>query len=242
MFRKYLYAFLCLNGIALACPQTSFAIDWYWIDSLSGPKFSGPVAEWRIVCFKHPEDKSKLPVDGKVRTAGILGGVSGSIGPSCEYKPGQRRQGSIQVAYGFLSSEPTPRFAGGESVKLTTLEPSFTWQLKEDIPLEVGLGVGLHWFSSRGLDAFHRATLHPLRIDFRPFDWAESTNTRGSWWAAAFVVRLGVVVFPQGFGEADFRDTNGGIEPREIKKYMAVSIDTEPIVRRFITNTWLWRR
>ena len=243
MFRRYLCAFILVQGLALAWPASSLAIDWYWIDSLSGPKFKGVLWDWRVACFKYkpteeePEAAAQPPADEKVRVAGVLVGIGGSIGPSCEYEHGDRRQGSIQVGFGFLSSKPTDRFAGNESVKLTTLEPTFMWQIHPEVPVEAGLGAAMYWFSSRGLDSFHRATFQPLRLDFRPFDW-DDTNERGNWWKSAIILRFGIIVFPQGFAQADFRDTQSGTEPREIKKYYGLAFDTEPLVRRFVSRTW----
>jgi hypothetical protein len=253
MFRRYLCAFILVQGLALAGPASSLAIDWYWIDSLSGPKLDGPVFEWRVACFK---SKSR-PEPKEVTAAGStdrrqfekFGGVAfgGSIGPSCTYQKGQRRRGSIQVAFGLLSADREARFADNEPIKATTLEPSFLWQIHDRVPLELGFGAGVYWFSSPGFDSFERVTLQPLRIDFRPFDWSDefdndgfvTSTSRGSWWAAAFIVRLGVVVFPQGFAATDFRDLRGRDEAREIKKYFSVAIDSEPIIRRWVTKTWL---
>ena len=127
------------------------------------------------------------------------------------------------------------------------LESSTLWQIHRNVPLEAGFGAGVYRFSSHGLDSFSRVTLQPLRVDFSPFDWAEIVNehgfvtnaARGSWWAAAFIVGFGIVVFPQGFAAADFRDTSGLHEAREIKKHFAIAIDSEPIIRRWVTKTWL---
>lgn len=227
--------------ISLGAPSPALAaIDWYWLDSLSGPSFRGPTFEWRFVCFKDaaPGDKGAQAEVAALhkRTALVPLGMAGSIGPTCAYQRGERRKGSIQLGFGLLSAPAEPRFANNEEVKLTVIQPSISWQVVEGVPVELGFGAGMRWFSSKGFESFHRMTLEPLRVDFRPLDWGAS-DRYVPWLRAAIVLRFGVVVFPQGFEALAFQDTAGVREPRETKKYLGVALDAEPLLRR-LTGTW----
>jgi hypothetical protein len=50
--RRYLSALLLLPLIVAATPSNAFALSWYWLDDLSGPKFGGYSTDWRVYCFK----------------------------------------------------------------------------------------------------------------------------------------------------------------------------------------------
>lgn len=237
--RRYLSVCLLAVAVLAATPKEAAAIDWYFLDSLSGPKFSGLHLEWRFVCFKEPlpENQTTRETESPGTKAAVVAfGVAGSVGPTCVYVPGQRRRGSVAIGFGMLDASAEPRFAGNEDVKLTTISPAFLWQVHDDVPLELGFGAGFYWFTSRGFVAFDRFTFQPVRLDFRPLDWGDRNKAVG-WLRAAVMVKFGVNVFPRGFEARDFLDTDPEREPREIKKFIAISLDAEPILRR-LTNTW----
>ena len=49
--RRYLYAFLLLPLLVAAVPSNAFALNWFWLDDLSGPSFGGFAMDWRAYCF-----------------------------------------------------------------------------------------------------------------------------------------------------------------------------------------------
>ncbi len=65
-------------------PASADALSWWWLDALSGPKFDGPLIEFRLVCFKDSETGER-----KVVTS-----VPGAILSFCNLEPRERRRSS----------------------------------------------------------------------------------------------------------------------------------------------------
>ena len=208
--------------LSVASTPAQAAFSWNWVDHLSGPgPFYGPVFDWRLVCLTE-----KKPV--KITT------VAGIIGSACSYEKGEQRRASIDLNFGFLHAKGDARFADGTEIKLTTLEPTFSWHIWG--PFEAGVGAGVYWFSANTFPSVSRVMLEPIRVDIRPLRLKESQH---DWWAEVLVFRFGWVVIPGGFEPNDFRAAPGTARriPSEAVRTWGLFIDGEPIVRK-IRDQW----
>jgi len=209
----------------VSSPAPAWAVSWWALEKLSGPKFKGPGFEARIWCFREPKDEPKdtpKPPEGANMMA--VPGIAVSL---CNLKDGERRRGSVDVNVGWFHSQRDDQFAGGDEIKLILLESSFSahaWG-----PVEVGVAFGMSWFSSESLESFRKFTLEPIRLDLRPIQWNEQRRKNKNVWGEAIVVRVGLISFPAGFEAADF---NYKRIPGEAVPYYGLFLDAEPLLQR----------
>ena len=198
------------------------AVSWWALEKLSGPRFKGPGFEARIWCFREPKDTPPpLPAG---TTEMMTPGLAVSL---CNLKEGERRRGSVDVNVGWFHSQRDDQFASGHEIKLILLDASFSahaWG-----PVEVGIALGISWFSSEGLESFRKFTLEPIRLDLRPIQWNEERRKNKNVWGEAIVVRVGLISFPAGFEAADF---NYKRIPGEAVPYYGLFLDAEPLLQR----------
>ena len=207
--------------VQAAAPVTAHAAwSWYWIDNWSGPGgFKGQQLEWRLVCVAKKSDGLETKF------------VPGIAGSGCLLEEGERRRASLDLKFGLFKANATPQYAGGKEIKLTVMEPSFSWHVWG--PFDAGIGAGVSWFSSEGFESFSRVTLEPLRLDFRPF---QADDSQKDWWRQVLVLRVGWVIIPRGFEANDFNATGTAARriPSEGVFYKGIFLDSEPIIRRLL--------
>jgi hypothetical protein len=172
------------------------------------------------------------------------GGVTLS---ACRARPGERRRASIDLGLRLLrytDNSTSNAFAGGNSISLSTLVPSFEWRVFNNPRLDVvdaGVGAGVYWFSSLGsspggFDSFSGVIVEPVRLDFH----APTVWTRDKWWTAIPNLRFGLVVFPGGFDTNAFGANLTGDKAHRIDsewlKNFGIFFDLDPIIRHFSRN------
>lgn len=223
MRRVYVTLMFCAVFLSVGATPVH-AISWQWIAELSGPgPFRGWALDWRLVCLT---DKAEKPV--KITT------VTGIIGSACSYEKGEHRRASIDLNFGFLRAKGDARFADGKEIRLTTLEPAFSWHVWG--PVEAGTGVGVYWFSSESFTTVNRVMLEPVRVDLRPLRLNEAQH---DWWREVLTLRFGWIVIPGGFEPNDFHAAAGTARriTSEFVRTWSVFIDGEPIIRK-IKGQW----
>jgi hypothetical protein len=201
----------------MSSPAPAWAVSWWALEKLSGPEFKGFVFDARIWCSREPTDGEQ----SSIRSMGLMVSL-------CNLKEGERRRASVDVNVGWFHSQRDQHFADGKEVKLIMLETAFSahaWG-----PVEVGLAVGISWFSSEALESFRKFTLEPVRIDLRPIQWTEGRRRDKDLWGEAIVVRVGLLAFPAGFEAAEFKYKR---IPAEAVWYGGLFLDAEPLLRRW---------
>jgi hypothetical protein len=245
---------------------------WDILDQLSGPgKFKGWHLEARLVCFTEPATTTTTPAtttttstaatptntttttttttaanekQGDLVDQNFSGGITFS---ACKVRPGETRRASIDLGFRLLrytDDAASNAFAGGNSISLSTLVPSFEWRVFTNPRIDVvdaGVGAGVYWFTSLGslpggFNSFSGVIVEPVRLDFH----APTVLTRDHWWAAIPNLRFGLIVFPGGFDANAFGPLVTGDKARRIDaewlKNFGIFFDLEPIVRRFSRN------
>jgi hypothetical protein len=170
-------------------------------------------------------------VDSPRATFAALPGV---IYSACRLRGQERRRAAFDVSMRFLWTNDD-RYANGERISLTTIEPAFAWNVfdnpKYDI-VEYGLGAGLYWISSKAFPSVKGGFLEPVRLDFHvPTDFVRS-ETMPRKIVRSLVFRFGYLVFPGGFEPDAFLadplnpETNRRIG-RDWVRYYGIYVDTE---------------
>ena len=127
-----------------------------------------------------------------------------------------------------------PRFANGERINFTTLEPSISINLFSKWPsrdfLDYGFGAGVYWFSSTEFPSFNGAFLEPLRFEFHP----TTAMKQKSWASLVPSVRVSWLNFP-----GRLRDGRVGRGARHCARIgsdwvfnLGIFFDLEPLLRR----------
>jgi hypothetical protein len=196
-------AVLALQG---AFPQPAHAW-WDYIEQLSGP---GPLRgfdiEARLVCWmQRPKDPEIFRI-----TTLSAGGVILNLCERHKDANGNdevvRRRGSVDAGFRYVWRGDDQRWAGGEPVRMITIEPAFMWNLipgtRADV-VEVGAGAGAYWFFSRGFPSFN-GNFFELRADLR---LPTAVHQKFPWLRP--VVRYGRLWFPKGFMPEQFAAAAG---------------------------------
>jgi hypothetical protein len=154
--------------------------------------------------------------------------------------PNVVRQSSIDVAVELWWAGSEAKFAGDESVRLTTAKVSYSFPLfrnRDYDVLDVSIGAGFYWLTSRGFVAPITGTmLEPARIYLRaPTSW--HTEDRGMLRKLLTypVFSAAAVVFPKGFQDNIFLSPGqiaSGVRqeghPAEIQPSFAVFVNIFP--------------
>ena len=177
---------------------------WDFLEELSGPgRFYGWYVDLRLFCLNDKVDATRAGANAPETER--VGPTVGAVVSACRVKKGYARRIGVNVGARFLKADDNPRFANGQRISLTTLEPSISFNLLSRHPdrdfVDFGFGAGVYWFSSTEFPSFNGAFLEPVRIEFHP-----TTNMKQNhkWTAAIPVVRLGYLMFPAGFETASF--------------------------------------
>jgi hypothetical protein len=203
--RRIVMTVVCSVLLQWAMPSQAYAW-WEFIEELSGPgRFYGWDIDLRLFCLNDKFDPARAG-DPTER----VGPTVGAVVSACRVRTGYARRMAINVGARFLRADNNPRFANGERIALTTLEPAVSFNLLSKYPsrdfIDYGFGAGVYWFSSSEFPSFNGAFLEPVRVEFHP-----TTNMKQShkWAAAIPVLRVGYLMFPGGFETASFAAAPG---------------------------------
>ena len=196
--------------VALPAPAAAW---WEFLEELSGPgRFFGWDVDLRLFCLNDKFDPARAGQDTPETER--VGPTLGAVVSACRVKSGYARRLAVNLGARFMWADDNPRFANGQRISFTTLEPSVSFNLFSKFPdgdfVDYGFGAGAYWFSSTEFPSFNGAFLEPVRIEFHP-----TTNMKQNhkWAAAIPVVRLGWLMFPGGFETASFAAAPG-VPPR----------------------------
>lgn len=191
------HVILASLAVLLVLPTPASAW-WDFIEQFSGPRgFWGPDIQLRLFCVVETPKEAGSP-DTKIETRSAV--PIGVILSLCKVDPATDKQRLMfDLGARFLRSkhykgDTNPRFANGETIHFTTLEPAVMFPLagKQDgLRLDYGFGAGVYWFSSEGFQSFKGAFLEPVRLDLR----IPISKT----WFRAVIARAGLLYFPAGF-------------------------------------------
>ena len=196
-----------LMVVALPSPAAAW---WEFLEELSGPgRFYGWDVDLRLFCLNDKFDPTRSG-DPTER----VGPTAGAVVSACRGKKGYARRLAVNLGARFMWADDNPRFANGQRISFTTLEPAVSFNLLSKYPdrdfVDYGFGAGAYWFSSTEFPSFNGAFLEPIRIEIHP-----TTNMKQNhrWTAAIPMVRLGMLMFPGGFETASFAAAPG-VPPR----------------------------
>jgi hypothetical protein len=235
-----------LAFLLLAIPSRAHAW-WEFIEEFSGPqKFYGWDIQARLFCVVDKVQEQTVVKNGQERTVKVVAETEkqvpsaiGVIVSACQVasspdykKVHSVRRMSVDIGARFMSARDD-RFASGEQIDFTTLEPSVSFNLFSRWPtrdfLDYGFGAGVYWFSSTEFQSFNGAFIDPLRFEFHP-----TTAMKQNTWAAAIpMVRVSWLNFPAGFDTAAWA-AGPGIAPRLRSDWvfnLGIFFDLEPLLR-----------
>ena len=233
--RRLSIAILFCVVIELIVPTPAQAF-WEWIEEWSAP---GPWYGWtmdgRLVCFFSDVGAGR---DNTLGTRDDTGRVQfgGLIYSACPIGKGQKRRASIDLGMGFLWAKDNPKYANGQRLSLTTLEPSFSWRVIEDPGwdfFDYGVGAGISWVSSVAFPAVRGSFLEPVRIDFHATTKMIGENY-DRWWLGIPVFRFGLLVFPAGHEPTAFAARADAAQriSRDWVKTVGIFVDLDPLINR----------
>jgi hypothetical protein len=232
--------------VLLAVPAPAYAW-WEFLEEFSGPKkFYGWDIQMRVFCLVDRVEEQTVTRGDRTKTVKVVQDterqVPSAIGvllSACKVgrSPDHRkthyaRRMSVDLGARFLHSED-PRFANGERIDFTTLEPSISINLFSKWPsrdfLDYGFGAGAYWFSSTEFQSFNGAFLEPVRFEFH----TTTAMKQNAWASLVPSVRVGWLNFPAGFETASWA-AGPGIQPRIGRDWvfnLGIFFDLEPLLR-----------
>jgi hypothetical protein len=161
--------------------------------------------------------------------------LPGVIYSACRLHRNERRRASFDVGMRFLWTNDD-RFAAGERISMTTIEPAFAWNVFDNSSydfLEYGLGAGFYWISSKAFPSVKGGFLEPARFDFHfPTNFAKDDDPMLRKIVRSLVFRVGYLTFPGGFEPDAFLadplnpETHRRIG-RDWVRYYGIYVDTE---------------
>lgn len=232
--------------LLLAIPSRAHAW-WEFIEEFSGPKkFYGWDVQVRLFCVVDTVEEQPVTRNGRTKNVKVVKTTEkqtpsaiGVIVSTCQVpsspdykKTHAARRMSVDLGARFMHASDD-RFANGERIDFTTLEPSVSFNVFSRWPtrdfLDYGFGGGVYWFSSTEFQSFNGAFIEPLRFDIHP-----TTAMKQKTWAAAIpMVRLAWLNFPAGFETASW-GAGPGIAPRLRSDWvfnLGIFFDLEPLLR-----------
>lgn len=183
---------------------------------------------------KTREDKIRAARNLKPRMAAVGGGVGVAVS-LCSSAPLQRTTRYIAVHYAYGWDHKNPEDAN----RMATIGMSMHSAVKPY--LTVGAGGGVAFFTSAGVDGFHKLYVQPFIVDFRPFallkpfGLVKEPDLKSPLRHVVYL-RFEGIVFPAGFEPGRF----GGDSPRfsaELTPSLGVYFDMAPLVRKW-QNRW----
>ena len=165
--------------------------------------------------------------------------LPGVIYSACRLQENERRRAAFDVGMRFVWTHDD-RYADGERINFTTLEPAFSWNVfnnpRYDF-LEYGLGAGFYWVSSKAFPSFTGGFLEPVRFDFHFPTRFVSNESMTRKIIRSIVFRTGYLVFPGGFEPDAFladplnSETHRRIS-RDWVRYYGIYVDTEVFMKK----------
>jgi hypothetical protein len=247
---------LILSSLLLLLLPVHASAFWRWLDELSGPgPFNGYDWEVRVYCWstpaRHIGDNDKdgqrydFPKDETIAFGPVPGVLTHCIFPKV---PADRlRVASFNVAGSHqwtrnsnLDYEVDP--ARKRKITVNSLRPSF-W-LRPARSIEVGAGIGFYWFKGDDFPTFKRVSIEPLLFNVKPIalfrDMLRPGPIKGipdSQLDQLLSLRVGLVMFPKGFNDEDFRARPGSFKADKDKmSSFSMLLDLEPVFRRIKTK------
>jgi hypothetical protein len=166
--------------------------------------------------------------------ANVARNATGVLVSACS--PNAIRRYGVDLAVDWWQASSDPQFANDYTIRLITLVPGVSYRVFKDARhdfLDVGIGAGLYWFSSRGFDTFRGVIVQP-RLDFHgPSSWVNAGGPAQL--AGLLTFRVGLTAFPGGF-DADAFNAAGekrrSIKGSEWAPTAAVYFNLTPFLRR----------
>lgn len=227
--------------LGLGVPSPAFAW-WDFFEQFSGPgKFYGWDIQSRLFCVLDaiPVDKAGQRAPGQVTARAFVPSAIGIITSTCrpeeiEGNTKYKQRLSVDVVARFVWADDNPRFANGQRISLTTLQPMIWIALLNKFDnwdiLSYGFGAGAYWFSSTEFSSFNGAFIEPVRLELHaPFNWR-----RHPWSAAIPRFQLGLASFPAGFEAASFA-ASSDVPPRISRDWVlngALTFDLSPLLKK----------
>jgi hypothetical protein len=184
-----------------------------------------------VASYQRAAESMRRIVDTPRHRAAALPGV---IYSACRLHPGERRRAAFDVGMRFFWTNDD-RYASGERISLTTVEPAFAWSVFNNTAYDVldyGLGAGFYWISSKAFPSVSGGFLEPARFDLHfPTNFVKS-NTMTRKVIRSLVFRVGYLTFPGGFEPDAFLadplnpETHRRIG-RDWVRYYGIYVDTE---------------
>jgi hypothetical protein len=240
--RRLSVALICC-GILQAMLPTPALAWWEKIEDWSGPgPFYGWTIDGRLVCFVlRPDLKVSVPDPNDPKATitvpdpNLHTQSGGLVFSACRLPDKAKRRAWIDLGMGFLWKKDDPRFANGQRISLTTLEPSFSWQIiqKDSLDfIDYGIGAGIYWISSVAFPSVRGTFLEPVRLDFH----ATTDMSRDiGWWIRIPVFRAGLLVFPGGHDTTAFAARSDAARriSRDWVPTYGIFADLEPLLDHF---------
>ncbi len=160
--------------------------------------------------------------------------LPGVLYSACRLRGDERRRAAFDVGMRFVWTHDD-RYAGGERINFTTIEPAFSWAVFSNPNYDVvdyGLGAGFYWVSSKAFPSFTGGFLEPIRLDFHFPTRFVSNESMTRKIIRSVVFRAGYLVFPGGFEPDAFLadplnpETHRRIS-RDWVRYYGIYVDTE---------------
>jgi hypothetical protein len=242
-----------ISVIVLACacaqlllPARAYAW-WEFVEQFSGPKnFYGWDIQVRLFCLVDKVEKQTVTRGTTTREVRVVNETErqmpsaiGVLVSACKVASSPdhgrvhyARRLSVDLGARFLSARDD-RFANGERIHFTTLEPSVSFNLLNRWPtmdfVDYGVGAGVFWFSSTEFPSFNGAFIEPIRFEFHP----TTAMKQKTWTAAIPSLRVAWLNFPAGFETAAWA-AGPGIPPRLRSDWvfnLGIFFDLEPLLR-----------
>ena len=118
---------LCSTLCLLVLPERANAW-WDIIEELSGPgRFYGWDLDLRLFCLNDKVDATRAGTNAPDTER--VGPTVGAVVSACRVKKGYARRLGVNLGARFLKADDNSRFANGERISLTTLEPAISFNL-----------------------------------------------------------------------------------------------------------------
>lgn len=180
MRRCRLACVVTMVGVAAATPAEA---AWGWLEKLSGPGPFGaqtPAVNFEFVCVYGSESGSPTvnlcrplrPVSGAeredrdVQWQTYRSRLRGFVG--LEVQRWESRENLLfeRDPRDPAIADPVDPRGDFAQVRIFELRPNVMMRVHEAV--DVGLGLGLHWFSGDAFDSFFRLSVEPLKLSFAP--------------------------------------------------------------------------
>jgi hypothetical protein len=216
--RRALLTLVSTALLSLVLPAPAHAW-WEFLEELSGPgPFRGVDVQARLFCRVRPV---QINAATKTVTRDVFGNAlydapvgrlnfeRGMIWSVCKPRtPEEVRIFAFDIGASFRWTGEDDRFAGGDRIYMTTIQPAISYNIFNKHPdadyLDFAFGAGWYRFHANNVSV-SGGYIEPVRFEFHP---TTRFKHRVKWAAAIPVLRVGYVFFPGGFDTAEFGATS----------------------------------